>query len=525
LKDVQATSSPLADTFERIQTVNHPVSRDTATTAWVAVLMSFALVPVLLVDIPAMGDYVNHLARMYLLAMRTVAKNSFYQVEWNLNPNQAMDLVVPQMARVMNVEAATKLFLIASQLLMVSGAVAVEWAIKRRHQLAGFAAVSVLYCTPFTWGLTNFQFGLAGALWGIACWLFLQHRKWHIRLGCHSIFVIVIFLSHVFALGIYIVTIGIYELWRTRSQSLQMKQIILTALIVGGPPAILIALTILSEGRIGGSETEWSLAGKLIWPLRFMSEYNLQLSLLSLILVVCVWLVLRATNALRISALGKWMGAGYLVLYLAMPWRLFGSAFDDIRVICAAALVLPAVISFTPQARWQFYLCGFAATIISLSLTANVSVVWLSYQDEYARMKLSFACIKHGSTILIGRSEEATSDLTEFPIYYAPTLAVHYAGALVSSFYTVPTHRSVRLRDEFRRFEVDDGLQYLPVPVQKLKVIVEGRQPFDVPVYAYHWYRDFDYLYLVGRSIPNPMPELLHELFAGGRFTLYRIDK
>ena len=508
--------------------VNRLLSRDTATTAWVAALMACALVPVLLVNIPAMGDYLNHLARMYLLvAAKTGAENSFYQVEWNLNPYQAMDLAVPQMARLMSVEAAAKLFLIVSQLLLVTGAVAIEWVIKRRHELAGFAAVSVLYCTLFTWGLTNFQFGLAVALWGIAFWLFLQGEKWHTRFACHSIFVVVIFFSHLFALGIYGVTIGIYELWRIRSQSLQLKQIISTALILASPPALLVALIGFSDGTVGGAGTEWSLVAKLIWPMRFMSGYSLLLSILCMTTVVCVWVVLRATNALTISAPGKWMGAGYLVLYLAMPLHLFDILFVDIRVICAAALILPAFISFVPQVRWQFYLNGFAATLIALALTANVSAVWLSYQDEYAKMKLSFASIQHGSTILIARTSEEQSDPTEFPIYYSPTLAVHYAGAFVSSFYVDPGSgvRNVRLKNEFQRFQVHKAVESLPVPVQKLKAIADGRQAFDVPAYAYHWDRDFDYLYLVGRRIPNPMPQLLQELFAGERFILYRIGK
>src|SRR5262249_40147991 len=157
-------------------------------TIWVAVLLVLALVPVLLVDIPAMNDYLNHLARMHLLAT-AAADNPFYQIDWNLNPYQAMDLAVPLMARLTDVEVAGKVFVIVSQLLIVTGAMAVEWAVKRRHELAGFAAVSVLYCAPFAWGLTNFEFGLGVALWGIACWLILQHARWHIRSVCHCLFV------------------------------------------------------------------------------------------------------------------------------------------------------------------------------------------------------------------------------------------------------------------------------------------------------------------------------------------------
>jgi hypothetical protein len=69
-------------------------------------LLALALVPVLLVDIPAMNDYPNHLARMHLLST-AAADNSFYRVEWNFNPYQAMDLAVPLMARLMGIEPAT----------------------------------------------------------------------------------------------------------------------------------------------------------------------------------------------------------------------------------------------------------------------------------------------------------------------------------------------------------------------------------------------------------------------------------
>ena len=245
--------------------MNQLLSLDMATTVWVAALMACALIPVLLVDIPAMGDYVNHLARMHVLVMTKITEHPFYQVEGTLNPYQAMDLAVPLIARSMSVEAATKSFVIVSQLLMVTGAIAIEWAMTM-HQSAGSAAVSVLYCMPFTWGLINFQFGLAVALWGIACWMFMLHEKWHIRFACHSIFVVVIFLSHLFALGIYGVTIGMYELWRIRSRFLQAKQVILNVLVLATPPAILVAWISFSGETIGGTTIEWSLFSKLIWP-------------------------------------------------------------------------------------------------------------------------------------------------------------------------------------------------------------------------------------------------------------------
>ena len=238
----------------------------------VVLLFGFSLIPVLSVDIPAMNDYPNHLARMHLLTTPTV--NSFYQINWKLYPYIAMDLIVPQLALLVSVETAARIFYIASQCLIFTGAIAAEYAMKRQHQLAGYTAVAMLYCAPFTLGLLNFEFGLGLALWGVACWLFLKDRTWIVRLVCHSIFVVILFLSHFFALGIYGLTVGLYELWRIHSQAWQIKRLAQIGIILATPAVIMLALMWFSGASIGGSGIEWSFTQKLLWPSQLMSAYN-----------------------------------------------------------------------------------------------------------------------------------------------------------------------------------------------------------------------------------------------------------
>src|ERR1700674_3242279 len=88
-----------------------------------ALLAAASFLPVLLTPIPAMVDYPNHLARMYILSQNgTPDANPYYEVAWALYPNLAMDLLIPQMARLISVENAARLFLLLSQFLMVGGA-------------------------------------------------------------------------------------------------------------------------------------------------------------------------------------------------------------------------------------------------------------------------------------------------------------------------------------------------------------------------------------------------------------------
>src|SRR5450631_4433977 len=208
-----------------------------------ALLAAVSLLPVLLTPIPAMVDYPNHLARMYILSQNgTPDANPYYEVAWALYPNLAMDLLIPQMARLIGVENATRLFLLLSQLLIVGGACVLERVVKGYVHIAGFAALMFLYCLPFTWGFVNFEFGLGLALWGIAAYLFVAERTWPTRFAVNLIFVTGLFAAHLFALGVYGATLGLHELWRVRDRKLSYCELALQLVVIATPAVVLLAL-------------------------------------------------------------------------------------------------------------------------------------------------------------------------------------------------------------------------------------------------------------------------------------------
>jgi len=140
-----------------------------------ALLSIAAISPTILVAIPAMEDYLDHLSRMYVLAAaRTDDPNPFYQVSWALYPYLAMDVIVPLLGRATSMESAMKIFFLTSQLIVISGAIALECSVKGRHVFSGFAALLTIHSMPFSFGFVNFEFGVGIALWGIASWIALS---------------------------------------------------------------------------------------------------------------------------------------------------------------------------------------------------------------------------------------------------------------------------------------------------------------------------------------------------------------
>jgi hypothetical protein len=107
-------------------------------------------------------------------------------------------------------------------------------------------------------------------------------------------------------------------------------------------------------------------------------------------------------------------------------------------------------------------------------------------------------------------------------MFNVPTLAVHYADAFVPHLFTMPGKQPVSPRTPWKQFEFPErGF----LPVKFLTHIAERGTPAGTPAFVENWQRDFDYLYLIGPSIPNPMPDRLAFVMEAPRFALYRVRK
>jgi hypothetical protein len=496
--------------------------------AIIFLLLALSIGPVFAVDMPAMLDYPNHLAVMSVLSRNgTPAENPFYQVAWTFNTNLAMELVVPPLGRLIGLGVAGKAFLLLSQLLVIGGAMAIECVVRGRLELSPFAAALFLYSLPFAWGFLNFEFGLGVALCAIAVWLRTELRPMFVRALVHSIFVIVMFIAHLFALGIYGATLGLHELWRLRSGRAPVRQTLLTMGVLAAPAVVVfgIMFTLGHSIASGASDTQWWFKYKPRWVFEAMNGYSELLSMAITALIIFAALVSARRGYLKLVGSGAWISVGFAVLYIAMPGRLFDAAFNDVRVVTAAGLILPSFVQLSfANLAWRRTAFLTAAGCAAANL-AVVWWVWLSFRPDYAAIILSFQRITKNSTVLVADSYPAAQPggwPADYPFYHAPTLAVAYANALVPSLFTVPGDRPATLRPAYRQF-LQPALYPAP-EVSALPGIAAGAYK-DSPLYLQSWPRKYDFVYVLGPRVLNPMPLVLHELSAGSRFVLYQVDK
>ena len=492
-----------------------------------ACLALLALVPVLITPIPAMVDYPNHLARMYILFGDEAGfPHPFYETAWAFTPNLAMDLLVPRWARILGVEGATKAFLLVSQLLTITGAIAIELAVRRRFRLGGILALATLYSVPFAWGFLNFQFGLGLALWGLAAWLVLPDRHGAWRLAIHALFVVLLFAAHLFALGLYGFVLGVHELWRARSRRTPPREVLVRFGILAMPALCLLGLMAAAGGSVGAQGTFWRFELKLLWLFGSLNGYDLPLSIACSVVLALLVRELARRGALRFVASGAWLATALAALYVVVPSTLFDTAFVDLRVVVAAMLILPAFVEVSPPSR-AWARAGLAIVVGIAAVTAGrAGMVALVYRQEYAALIASFEELPKGARVLVahrGAGEDPPlSNLGEFPLYNAPTLATHYARAFVPTLFTSRGKQPIAAREPFRRLALPYGG---PVPVARLKGIADGPASSDVPAFIRTWTADYDHVYVLGPPTPNPMPDRLDPRASGTLFTLYRVRR
>src|SRR5262249_2211910 len=153
------------------------------------------------------------------------------------------------------------------------------------------------------------------------------------------------------------------------------------------------------------------------------------------------------------AAEGKWIAWGLLILFILMPFRVAGSAYDDTRIATAALLILPGFLILSSETRIMRFLPPIALGALALINSGQVASVWLSYRPEYDALKSSFALLHRGAFVLVARSEAPPyppDDLNGPLLRYAPVLAVHYSDAFVPSLFSLPGMYVVQVSERLR---------------------------------------------------------------------------
>src|SRR5690242_15818428 len=231
-----------------------------------AAMILLISIPIWTHPLPPLSDYVNHLARMHVMA--TLAKNpqlaGFYNVHWQVIPNLTMDMIVPILARVMNIYLAGQVFIVLMFAMIISGVLVLNRALIGRWSVLPLFAIPLLYNYVFLVGLMNYIFGIGVALWALASWVATRDRPWPLRYLLSTFSVVVLFFCHLSALGIYaigILSFEIFRLWMQRAEAWPRR---IAEFIAGGLPFLAVAPLLYASPTMQlVNDVAWEQRGKL----------------------------------------------------------------------------------------------------------------------------------------------------------------------------------------------------------------------------------------------------------------------
>ncbi len=501
---------------------------------WQVLVMFFLFlllisIPVWTHLLPPLSDYVNHLARMKVIA--TIDKDpnlsKFYQIDWAIIPNLTMDLVVPWFTRFVNVYVAGKIFTVTMFAVISSGVLMLNRVLTKRWSLVPLLVFPLLYNFVFLTGLINYLFGVGIAFWALAGWIALRDRPWPFRFVLSALSVGMLFFCHFSALGVYGMGVMAFEmmrLWDNRNTRPWGPAI--AEFVAGGLPFLAAAPLLAASPTMRlVARYEWEPLGKIDGFINVFTVYSdiVAIGMIAVIVAAGSWAVRH--RLLSFHPFGWWIAGVGTVVYLALPRVLFDSYMADTRI--AVPLVYLMIACINVDLTVQIIRRGFVVMLLVLLAVrmTEVDVSWSDLTEGQNELRASVRqYIPRGSKVFVAYADRASgSDVRDLGLVHAPCIAMIDKSALVTTAFTVLGKHVMHVRPEYHDMvDTEDG-----TPPSAAQLVLSAVRPSeDEPAFWQRW-TEFDYVFVLftEEEADNPDPDKLTMLYEGDRFQLYKVIK
>lgn len=504
-------------------------------------LIAAVLSPLIIAEYPPLVDYPNHLARIHILS--TLDRNShlqnFYVANWSLLPNMAMDALLVPLARILPIYLLGKLFVLLCLALFLAGTYALRWVLWGRIGIWPAAALLVVYNWVLAWGFLNYLFGAGLAMLFFAAWIWSRDRlPWRWLVPLSGVAVLVLFFSHLFALGLYALSVAGFELGRSLRSNKEPLGRRLSDLAFAGlqflPP---IALALHSATVSESSLTQFGglmSRGSVVISSAAFHNHAVDAEILLFIIVLFV-----GGLFLRLFKLRPEMKIPLLLLLaaaLAMPSWLFGSWAAHFRL---GPVVLAMAIAAV-DLQWRRNLFCFVMPVMAACLLAlrvfDMAGIVQRHDALVAELRDALAVsVPEGSTLLVAIDLKGpvvrTTDWSVRPWLHFGAFAVIDRSVFLPTLFTDPRKQPLLVTHEYRKIDTPFAP---PVSLTGLRQGADrrwsdrmfGRQDSRGSKYYWaHWPRHYDnVLFLETKSPGNPDPHRLNTLHTGSFFSIYAVQ-
>ncbi|QUD88934.1 hypothetical protein [Phenylobacterium montanum] len=513
------------------------------------IALSFAALsaPILLFAHPALCDYQNHLARIWLIANDMPGRPAvpFYSVDWgHITSDLGVDLAARLLGGVLTADQIGRLCLSAAVMLPPLGAILLN------RRVFGGGNATQLLIPFFAWTLTvlagflNYQIGLGLALLFAALDPIFKARGAAVLMAARCLCGVILFLDHALALLFYSLLIGALTFGPTGpgAQPIGPRLVrSIAAAFSGFVPVLLLSLAYrVTPGNHhpagAGLKYAWNtLSDTLLALTSPLVSYDLRIDAILAVLLAGAVLFALWKGKIRLHAGLVGLALVLLIIQPFLPSATPQGGWTDRRLPIMALLVLLSGVQATFPARRAaglvFALAAFGLVILR---TAWIGWSWQGAERLSDEVAAAMSAVPAGAAVLpvqhvASPAELAAAPRGRFIFHHEATYRHLQAMALPDHGAFVPTEfaqrgvHPIRLQSPWDQIANPEGGELASVDALSDARLIPANAS-----YVRAWRSRFDYVLVLNADYPDrngvaPPPGRLALVRDAGFAVLYRI--
>ncbi len=351
------------------------------------------MLPLLYPPVPPLVDLFGHMGRyrVELDLDRSPWLQQYYDYHWAAIGNLGVDLLVIPFGKLLGLEAAVKLIVIAIPPLTAAGFLWVAREVHGRIPPTVFFAMPFIYGFPFLFGFVNFALSVAFAFLAFGLWLRLGRlgrtviREW--------LFVpisLVVFFTHTYGWGLLGLMCFSADAVRLHDKGRTWWRAGIEAALRTSVMAlpILVMLVWRSEAH-GGQTVDWfDWKVKWRWIYSALRDQWKWFDIGSLCAAALVFFYALVSRKLTLSRNLAFSAIVLAASFAIIPRIVFGSAYADMRLVPYLMAVVFLAIRFkgAPDRRTAQVLAVLGLVFFSTRTVANTISLGFSGWDQKAKL-------------------------------------------------------------------------------------------------------------------------------------------
>jgi len=431
-----------------------------------------SLMPLLAVTYPPLHDFPFHLARIQILThlQNGTVLQEYYRVGSFILPNVAMDIVMYALAAALPIAIAGQLFIAMIFVLLVTGTMALHRVLHGRFSVWPILSAVCLYNWIFLFGFVNYLFGLGLMLWGFAAWIMIEPRRELLRLVAGSIIALLLFFSHLAALGVYAVAVAAFELQsvlgRPQAWSRNLRRLAIGALPFALPLGLLLLASPTGDMIGAGVAFNFWPGWKPLALYRTLLSGNALLDATTPIVLGSVLVAILCAGRIRIARPMRLAIVAISLTFLVAPTNLMGALLLDARLPIAIVFIAIAstAVGFRNASVGRVVAVAIAGLLLFRAVALTVS--WAGYERIQNEFIDAFVKIPAGSAMFVGTGGPLPSLLfthdeeLEFwrpPLKHIVSLATVVKPIFVPATWADPTQQPITVAPRYSPMKALQG--------------------------------------------------------------------